>query len=205
MTRPHCSLALLQVALLAGCAVAAPAPATPQPSMTAPHPSVTAPPTPAAPRPDFGLLVDIGIFDGPPELPPLHHTVGLSDDTLLLVVDGGETQSLHEVRWNGERWEAMARLDARLLPVEEKGPYLTTVTVGTDDGFSTEAVVLLTRVPNGPISRVEVEIDGALQDIHIEQHPLSATVFPPGTEVGDEFTAFDLGTHRLDRGIVHHD
>ena len=109
------------------------------------------------------------------------------------------------MRWNGERWEALAELDGRLLPVDEEGPYLRTVTVGTDEGFSTEAVVLLARVPNGPISRVEIEIDGALQDIHIEQHPVSATVFPPGTEVGDEFTAFDLGTHELDRGIVHHD
>lgn len=177
--------AIVLVALSAGCAVVAPAPTPPQP--------------------DFRVLVDIGIFGGPPELPPPYHIVGLGDDTLLVVTDRGASQSLREVRWNGKRWEVIAGLNARLLPVEEDGPYLRTVTVGTDAGFSTEAVLLLARVPKGPISRVEIEVDGVVEDIPIHQHPVSATVFPSGTEIGDEFTAFDLRTFELDRGVVHHD
>src|SRR5690606_34757253 len=162
-------------------------------------------PTASAPRVDFQLLVDIGIFGGPPDPIPPYHVVGLTDDSLLLVVDRGASQSFREVRWTGAEWEVLAGMDASLIPPGENGPHLRTLTLETDAGFSTDASVLVARVPNGPIGRVELEVDGAIQDVAIHQRPIFARVYPAGTEFGSEFTAFDAGTHELDRGPVHRD
>lgn len=185
--RLHRAALVAALALGAGCAVVDPVP------------------TASAPRPDFRLLVDIGIFAGPPELPPPYHIVDLTDDTLLVVVDRGAAQSLREVRWNGARWEVVAGMDAGLIPPGQEGPYLRTLALPTDAGFSTEGLVLLGRVPNGPIARIEIEVDGATDDMLIDQRPVFARVFPAGTELGPAFIAFDLGTHELDRGDVHGD
>jgi hypothetical protein len=158
-------------------------------------------PTTSAPRADFQLLVDIGIFGGPPEPVPPYHVVSLGE-SLLVVVDRGAFQSFREVRWTGTAWEALAGMDANLIPPGERGPYLRTVTIEAAAGFSRDAIVLVARVPNGPIQRVELEIDGAIQDVAIDQRPIFARVYPAGTEFGSEFTAFDAGTHELDRGRV---
>ena len=162
-------------------------------------------PVPGAsmPAPNFQVLVDIGIFDGPPDPVPPHHFIDLGEGRLLVVVDRQAFQSLREVRWSGTEWEVVAGTDANLIPPGEDGPYLRTVTLGTDTGFSLDAIVLVARVPNGPIGRVELEIDGAVEDVPISQRPIFARVYPAGTEFGSEFTAFDAGTHELDRGRVH--
>jgi len=173
------------LALGAGCAILDPAP------------------TASPPRADFQVLVDIGIFDGPPEPVPPYHIVGLTDDTLLVVVDKREFQSFREIRWNGDEWMVLAGMDANLIPPGEAGPYLLTAMVGTDTGFSTDAIVLLARVPNGPVARVELEVDGAVEDVTVSQRPIFARVYPAGTEFGSDFAAFDSGTHELDQGRVH--
>ena len=183
-TRPSSAWAVVLAVAMTGCAGVAPAP--------------------TASEPDFMLLADIGMFEGPPELPPPYHAVDLDDATVLLMVDRGAVQSLREVRWNGVRWEVIAGTDAALLPAAEEGPYLRTFSIGAGSGFSQDATLLLARVPNGPIGRVEVEVDGAVRDIPVNQRPF-VTVFPAGTVIGDEFTALDLQTFVLDRGIVHHD
>jgi hypothetical protein len=149
--------------------------------------------------------VDIGIFGGPPELPPPYHIVDLSEDTLLVAVDRGPSQSLREVRWNGTAWEVLAGMDAELIPPGEDGPYLRTLTIGTDDGFSTDASLLVARVPDGPIQRIELSVNGAIDNVSISQRPIFARVYPAGTEFGPVFTGFDVGTHELDRGEVNHD
>ena len=162
-------------------------------------------PTASAPNANFQLLVDIGIFDGPPEPVPPYHVVELTDDSLLVVIDQEASQSFREVRWTGTAWEVLAAMDANLIPPGEPGPYLRTMTIEPDAGFSRDASVLVARVPNGPIGRVELEIDGAIQDVAIDQRPIFARVYSAGTEFGSEFTAFDAGTHELDRGPVHRD
>ena len=187
MGRHHRTALVAVLALGAGCAVVNPVP------------------TASAPRPDFRLLVDIGIFGGPPEPIPPYHVVDLNDDSLLVAVDLGASQSLREVRWNGAEWEVLAGTDAELIPPGEDGPYLRTLTIGTGDGFSIDASVLLARVPNGPIQRIELSVNGAIDDVSVDQRPIFARVYPAGTEFGSEFTGFDLGTHELDRGEVHHD
>lgn len=159
----------------------------------------------SAPRPDFRVLEDIGIFDGPPELPPPYHVVDLGDDSFLAVVDQGALQRIRAVRWNGSRWEAFGGTDAALIPPGEPGPYLRTHAISTEDGFAADAVVLVARVPNGPINRVELEVDGTVEDVQIHQRPVFARVFPAGTIFGETFVAFDGGTHELAQGIVHQD
>lgn len=155
--------------------------------------------------PTFQVLVDIGMFGGPPDLPPEYVITGLTDDTLLLMVDRGARQQLREVRWNGVRWEVVGGMDARLIPAGEDGPYLRTLTIGVDDGFTTDAVLLAGRVPNGPVSRFEMEIDGADGEVWVHQRPAFLHVFPAGTEIGTEFTGFDVGTFELETGPIHRD
>lgn len=186
MGRRHRTALVAVLALGAGCAVVNPVP------------------TASAPRPDFRLLVDIGIFGGPPEPIPPYHIIALNDDTLLVAVDRGASQRLREVRWNGAAWEVLAGADGELIPPGEDGPYLRTLAISTDDGFSTDASVLLARVPDGPIQRIELLVNGAIDDVSIDQRPIFARVYPAGTEFGSEFTGFDLGTHELYRGEVHH-
>jgi hypothetical protein len=176
---------LVVSAVLAGCAVVGP------------------PTTPSPPDPHFGVLVDIGIFAGPPELPPSYHIVAFTEESLLVVVDREFSQQLREVRWNGVRWEAVAGIDERLIPAQEKGPYLREVNIGAEDGFSTGATLLVGRVPNGAIARLEFEVDGGVEDLLIPQRPVFVTVYPAGTELGDDFQAFDLGTYHLEDGPIH--
>ena len=168
----------------AGCAALAPTPIPP-------------------PQPSFELLVDIGIFGGPPALPPPYALVDFGEDSLLLVVDRGRSHGFREVRWNGARWESVAGMDAQLMPADEEGPYLRTLSVGTDQGFSSDATVLLGRVPNGPINRFEIAIDGAVEEVWVHQRPVFVAIFDVGTEIGAEFTAFDAGSFELERGVVH--
>jgi hypothetical protein len=184
--RLHRTALVAVLALGAGCAILDPAP------------------TASPPRADFQVLVDIRIFDGPPEPVPPYHILDLTDDSLLVVVDQRDFQSFREVRWNGAEWEVLAGMDANLIPPGDAGPHLRTVMIGTDSGFSMDVSVLLARVPNGPIGRVELEVDGAVEDVTISQRPIFARVYPAGTEFGSEFTAFDSGAHELDRGRVHH-
>jgi hypothetical protein len=162
-------------------------------------------PTPSPPMMSFQVLVDIGLFGGPPEVPPDYTIVEFTDDTSLLMVDRGAVQHLREVRWNGQRWEVVGGTDARLIPADESGPYLRAVAMGPDDGLSTEAVLLVGRVPNGPINRFELEIDGAIGDIWVNQRPAFLAVLPAGTKLGTRFTAFDAGTHELETGSIHHE
>lgn len=161
-------------------------------------------PTPTPMRPTFEVLVDIGMFGGPPDLPPPYALTGFTEDTLLLV-DRGAVQQLREVCWAGAGWESIGGTDQRLIPAGEDGPYLRAVSVGPDDGFSKEAVLLVGRVPNGPINRFEMEIDGAAGEVWVEHRPAFLHVFPPGTALGADFTAYDIGTFQLDSGPIHHD
>ena len=165
---------------------------------------VTPTPTPSPPMLSFEVLVDIGIFGGPPDLPPPYAISALTDDTQLLLVDRGATQHLREVRWNGTQWESVGGIDARLIPANEDGPYVVTMAVGPDQGLSAEAVLVVARVPNGPINRVELELDGETSDVWLN-HPLTLEVLPGGTEVGESFRAFDAGTLELDSGPIHHE
>ena len=164
--------------------------------------AVTTTPTPSPPMMSFHVLVDIGIFGGPPEVPPPYAISEFADDTQLLLVDRGAVQQLREVRWNGTRWESLGGMDARLIPAAEDGPYLATLAVGPDDGLSRDAVLVVARVPNGPINRVELETDGEIADIWLSK-PASLHIFPGGTEIGSSFRAFDAGTRELDTGPIH--
>jgi hypothetical protein len=153
-------------------------------------------PGPGRPRFSFEVLVDLGIFGGPPAPPPPYSIGELEDGTALVVVDRGNVHQVRRARLAGERWESLGGFDRPLLPGGD-GPLLRRLAVGPDDGFETDALLLIGRIPNGPINQIELSVDGEVRTIGISQKPVVVLVFPAGTELGDTYTTLDAGTHRF--------
>ena len=155
-------------------------------------------PSPAFEFP-FQPLVDVGLFGGgPPAVPDPWAMAELPDGTSILVVDRGTTQQVRRVEHDGDAWVSLGGFDAPLLPAGDDGPALRRVEVGPEQGFEDEVVLLMGRIPNGPIGQLELTIDGELQILAVGNRPMVVYPFAAGTELGDQFTTLDYGTHRFD-------
>lgn len=156
-------------------------------------------PTPSD-EPEFAFqpLVDVGLFGGFPDVPPDWSMAELGDDTSVLVVDRGAAQQVRRVENDGNRWGSLGGFDGELLPAGDDGPVLRRVDVGLDQGFEDGMILLVGRIPNGPINQLELSIDGKATMFQAQHRPLVVYAFSPGTEIGDSYTTMDAGTHRFD-------
>ena len=151
----------------------------------------------------FQPLVDIGLFTGPPDIPDPWSITELPDGTSVVVVDRDTMQQVRRVEYDGERWSSLGGFDAPLLPAGDDGPLLRRVTVGPEHGFDAETVLLLGRVPNGPINYLEASVDGELVALQPMNRPLTVFAFAGGTVIDDTVTPLDAGSHRFDVLEVH--
>lgn len=144
----------------------------------------------------FEILVDLGIFGGPPAILPPYSIGELDDGTVLVVVDRGGMHQVRRAQLDGERWESLGGFDRPLLPAGD-GPLLRRLAVGPEDGFETDLLLLIGRIPNGPINQIELSVDGEDRLLQLSQRPVVVFVLPRGTELGDTYVTLDAGTHRF--------
>lgn len=159
----------------------------------------TAPTPTATPRIGFEMLVDLGVFGGPPALPPHYSTAQLDEETVLILVDRPAGQQLIAARWNGARWQSVGHMGGTFLPAAEQ-LVLRRLEVTSEDGLPSAATLVLGRVPNGPINQLDLTIDGTEQRLQVPDKPAMLLVFPPGTQIGDRYQMVDAGSLILGEG-----
>lgn len=147
------------------------------------------------------MLLELGVLRPPPAIQPDIGVAQTQDDSAIVVIDGGGVQHVISAEWTGERWESRGEIEGAFLPDGEELVFRR-VSVSAADGFAEDALLLIGRVPNGPINQLDITVGGEVQRFPVGNRPVVVMAFPPGTVIGDRFTTIDARTRVLGAGVV---
>jgi len=154
--------------------------------------------TPTATPPSGGIEIVLALGFTPPNVPPDLAIENLDDDEALVLMDDERDQELVYLQWDGAEWRVITRQAGQFL-TPGASTSLIRMQVAEADGFPRDMLLILSRIPPGPINQLELVVDGSPELFRVSR-PSNLLVLEAGAEVEDAYRAFDAGTMLLDEG-----